>query len=65
MITFEFLQGKPDETYPVKQPQAYQRDGWYATSYKIAWSDALVNTPLHLQGCNENKGNSYLNQTCQ
>jgi hypothetical protein len=39
MVTLEYLLGKPNVTYPVKQPQAYQRDGWYATNYKIAWSD--------------------------
>jgi hypothetical protein len=35
MITVAYLESHPHETIPVRQPEAYQKDGWYATSYKI------------------------------
>lgn len=38
MITLEYLKSMPDDMIPIRQPQAYQKDGWYAGSYKISYS---------------------------
>lgn len=38
MITIAYLQTHPNETIPLRQPQAFQRDGWYPMNYKIAYS---------------------------
>ena len=50
MITRDYLLSHPNEVVPVRQPAAYQRDGYYPTNYKISYSDtpkeftiALVN----------------------
>jgi hypothetical protein len=40
MITLDFLLTNPDDTYPVKQPQKYQKDGWYPMNYGISASDS-------------------------
>lgn len=39
MITLEYLLSQPDEVFPIPQPKAYQKDGWYATDYKISYSE--------------------------
>jgi hypothetical protein len=39
MITRAYLLSHPDELIPLRQPEAYQRDGWYATDYKISYKD--------------------------
>jgi len=38
MITTAYLMTQPDETIPVRQPEAYARDGWYANNYKVIYS---------------------------
>lgn len=38
MITTEFLLTHPNETYPLRQPEAYETDGWYATDYSINYT---------------------------
>ena len=50
MITRDYLLSHPEVVVPVRQPAAYQRDGYYPTNYKISYSDtpkeftiALVN----------------------
>ncbi len=50
MITREYLLSQPDDVIPIPQPQAYQKDGWYAMDYTISYSShpetytiALVN----------------------
>jgi hypothetical protein len=39
MITKAFLESQPDEVIPVRQPQAYARDGWYANDYTVSYSN--------------------------
>jgi hypothetical protein len=39
MITRDFLLSHPNEMVPIRQPEAYQKDGYYATSYKISYSE--------------------------
>lgn len=39
MITLAYLQSHPDETTITRQPSAYEVDGWYAESYRVAWSE--------------------------
>lgn len=50
MITIAFLKSHPDVTTPIRQPQAYEMPGWYATDYMVKYSEhpnqytvALVN----------------------
>lgn len=38
MITLDHLLGHPSEIFTVKQPQAYQREGWYAHDYVIEYT---------------------------
>lgn len=40
MITRAFLETNPDTTMTVKQPQAFQREGYYPTGYRVRY-DAL------------------------
>ena len=35
MITLAYFQTRPDLCVPIKQPQAWQADGWYPTTYCI------------------------------
>lgn len=37
MFTHSFLLTKPDFTAPVKQPQSFQKSGYYPTSYRISF----------------------------
>lgn len=54
MITREYLLSHPDDIISVRQPSAFQRDGFYATHYKVSYSDspkeytiALTNLVFH------------------
>lgn len=54
MITRAYLLTHPNEMIPIRQPAAYQRNGWYATDYKISYSTspneftiALMNLTHH------------------
>ncbi|MBC8005702.1 MAG: DUF5602 domain-containing protein [Verrucomicrobia bacterium] len=38
MITLDYLRTKPNDLISLRQPQAYQQDGWYPTKYKITYS---------------------------
>ncbi len=38
MITMDYLLTQPDKVFPVRQPSAFKRDGWYPTDYKISYS---------------------------
>lgn len=38
MITRTYLLTHPDETLPVRQPSAFQQDGWYPENYSIAYT---------------------------
>lgn len=50
MVTLEFLSSKPDITIPVRQPVAWQRDGWYATGYKVSYSEKPGTYTIALTG---------------
>lgn len=50
MVTRDFLLTNPDVEKEVKQPQAWQRNGWYPTYYKIAWSDRPGEYTIALTG---------------
>ena len=54
MITREYLLTHPDNTFPISQPVAFQRDGWYPMNYKVSFSSerdeytvALINLAYH------------------
>jgi len=54
MITRAYLLSQPDEVIPIPQPDYYQKDGWYATHYKVSYSEtpgeytiALINLTYH------------------
>jgi len=38
MITMEYLLMRSSEVIPVRQPEAYQLEGWYPTDYKVEYS---------------------------
>jgi hypothetical protein len=40
MLTRDYLLSHPDDLVTLRQPQAYQRDGYYATQYKVSYSDS-------------------------
>jgi hypothetical protein len=55
MITYDYLTSRQLELIPIKQPTAYQLDGWYPMMYKIAYSGpskeysvSLENLTFHL-----------------
>ena len=54
MVTVDFLLSQPSEVIPVRQPQSYQYEGWYAMDYKVEYttspkqySIALINLFYH------------------
>lgn len=54
MITRDFLLSKPDMTYEIRQPAAYEAEGWYGTHYQVSYSTrpneysiALINLQHH------------------
>ena len=54
MITLDYLATHPNDLIPVRQPEAFQRDGWYPAKYKVSYSDsnneytvALTNLKFH------------------
>ncbi len=50
MITLDFLLSKPNITVPVRQPSEWQRDGWYATAYRVKYSDKPGTYTIALTG---------------
>jgi len=38
MLTLDYLLSKPDDLIDLRQPDAYQRDGYYATQYCVTYS---------------------------
>ena len=38
MITREYLLSHPNDLVPLRQPEAYQRNGWYANAYKVSYN---------------------------
>ena len=40
MITLDYLQSNPNVTLKVKQPQSYQKEGYYPTNYSIEYDAA-------------------------
>jgi hypothetical protein len=54
MITRDYLLSHPDDIVSIRQPSAFQRDGFYAKSYKVSYRDspkeytvALINLVYH------------------
>lgn len=56
MVTLEFLQSKPKVEVSVRQPQAWQRDGWYPAGYKIEWSEKPDQVSIVLTGLTWRQG---------
>lgn len=53
MLTRDFLislTGEPAVAAVVKQPLAYQRDGWYPSHYRVEWSDRPAQYSIVLTG---------------
>jgi hypothetical protein len=50
MVTIEYLLTKPNITVPVRQPSAWQRDGWYATGYQVKYTDKPGTYTIALTG---------------
>jgi hypothetical protein len=49
MITLNYLLTKPNDLVTLRQPSAYQQDGYYATQYKVAYSDSPGMYTVELQ----------------
>ena len=49
MITRAYLLSHPDEIIPLRQPDAYQQDGYYATHYKVSYSLSPKEYSISLQ----------------
>lgn len=50
MITMEFLRGKPNLCAPIRQPEAWERAGYYPTEYCVRYDDAAKVTRVSLEG---------------
>jgi hypothetical protein len=50
MITRDYLLSQPDEEIDLRLPDGYQREGWYATKYKIAYSSKPGEYTIALTG---------------
>lgn len=55
MITLDYLLTQPNDLIALRQPEAFQKDGWYATNYKISYTKnpnqytvALTNLIFHV-----------------
>jgi hypothetical protein len=49
MITKEYLEGKPDITLPIKQPQAFQRHGYYPTKVHLYFDNSTKEYVIALE----------------
>ena len=54
MITVDYLNSHPDQTFDIRQPQAFQKSGWYPMNYQVTYSTkpdefkiALTNLVYH------------------
>jgi len=56
MITLEYLLTHPKDVVTLRQPQAYQRDGWYATKYKVSYSSHTKDYTVALTNLKFQKG---------
>ncbi len=59
MITRDFLlglTGGPDVTAVVKQPAAWQRDGWYPSHYRMEWTNRPEQYTIALTGLEWKEG---------
>jgi Hypothetical protein TTHB210 len=49
-VTKAFLETEPDVTYEIKQPQAYQRSGYYPTEYSVRYDPDRGEYTVALEG---------------
>ncbi|HDS06970.1 MAG TPA: hypothetical protein ENO05_05025 [Bacteroides sp.] len=50
MVTRDYLLTRPNEEIILRQPAAYQRDGWYATKYRVSYSERPGEYTVALSG---------------
>lgn len=50
MVTRAYLQSQPNDEVLLRLPSAYQREGWYATKYKVAYSSTPGTYTIALSG---------------
>jgi len=50
MMSKAFLETKPDVTEPIKQPEAYQKPGYYPTSYSVKYDPVRKEYKVSLTG---------------
>lgn len=50
MFTYDFLLTKPQFTAPIKQPSAFQKTGYYPTSYRISYNNDSKEYEVVLEG---------------
>jgi len=56
MITREYLLSHPDENITLKQPSAYQRDGYYPTRYRVSYSPSEKSYTIAITDLEFHKG---------
>lgn len=56
MITRAYLLTHPDELIALRQPEAFQKDGWYATDYKISYTTNPNQYTIALMNLNYHQG---------
>jgi len=56
MLTLDYLKTKPDEIIPLRQPDYFQRTGWYATKYKVSYSSSEDEYTVALKNLKYQKG---------
>ena len=56
MITLDYLLTKPNGTFPISQPAAYQKDGWYASNYTISYSESPKEYSISLTNLTYHEG---------
>lgn len=56
MVTVDYLLTHPQDMIPLRQPAAYQRDGWYPTKYKISYSSTQDDYTIALTNLKFRKG---------
>ena len=50
MITRDYLLSHPDVEMQLKLPEAYKKEGWYATKFKISYSERPGSYTIALTG---------------
>lgn len=56
MVTVDYFKTEPNVVIPLRQPAAFQKDGWYPTKYKVSYSPADSTYTVALLNLKYHKG---------